>query len=396
MMSAGRPVRLPWLMSSACAGMFAFGIVMAVLGASLPALFSRIAFDKGEAGVLFLVMNLAMLGMSVLFGPFVDRFGFRVFLAGSAFLVAASLFLFARAASYAVLVAAAAVLGFGGGGLNGGTNALAADLYPERRTSALSLLGIFFGFGALAVPFLIGTLLERLGLGTILAVAAVLALAPGALYAALKFPGAKQAQGFPIARAAEVVRHPTLWLLGVLLFFQSGNEFTVGGWLSTHLHESFGLAASTAALVLAGYWAAIMAGRLVTARLAGRVADRTIIFASAGLSLAAALLLALAPSAGAAAAGAVALGFGFAAIYPTTLAVAGGLFPNLTGTAFSLIFVVALVGGMLCPWLAGRIAQSEGVRAALFIPVANCAMIIVIQAALARKAGRVKRAPAGI
>lgn len=394
-MNGLRGIRPGWLMSSACAGMFAFGIVMAVLGAILPALFSRISFDKGEAGALFLVMNLAMLGMSLLFGPVVDRFGFRLFLAFSAVAVAASFVLFARASSYGVLVAAAAVLGFGGGGLNGGTNALAADLYPERRTSALSRLGIFFGFGALAVPFLIGTLLERLGLGTILAVAAGLALVPAALYAVLEFPRAKQAQGFPIARAAEVIRDPTLWLLGLLLFFQSGNEFTVGGWLSTHLHESFGLAASTSALVLAGYWAAIMAGRLATARLAGRVADRTLILAGATLSLLATALLAAAPSGTAAAVAAAAVGFGFAAIYPATLAVAGGLFPTLTGTAFSLIFAIALAGGMLCPWLAGRIALARGVRGALFIPVVNCAMIIVLQRVLALKSGRAGRTPAG-
>jgi len=45
------------LMSSACAGMFVFGIVMAVLGAILPSLFDRIRFDKSAAGNLFLYMN---------------------------------------------------------------------------------------------------------------------------------------------------------------------------------------------------------------------------------------------------------------------------------------------------------------------------------------------------
>jgi ABC-type Fe3+ transport system permease subunit len=53
------------LMSSACAGIFVFGIVMAILGAILPSLFSRIQFDKSQAGNLFFYMNLAMLAMSV-------------------------------------------------------------------------------------------------------------------------------------------------------------------------------------------------------------------------------------------------------------------------------------------------------------------------------------------
>ena len=42
------------LMSSACAGMFIFGVVMAILGAILPTLFDTIQLDKSQAGNLFL------------------------------------------------------------------------------------------------------------------------------------------------------------------------------------------------------------------------------------------------------------------------------------------------------------------------------------------------------
>jgi hypothetical protein len=51
------------LIFSAWAGIFVFGLVMAILGAILPSLFERIDFNKSEAGNLFLFMNLAMLGM---------------------------------------------------------------------------------------------------------------------------------------------------------------------------------------------------------------------------------------------------------------------------------------------------------------------------------------------
>ena len=77
-MSDEHSPRFTGLMASLCAGMFVFGIVMAILGAILPSLFATIALDKAEAGNLFLVMNLAMLIMSLAFGPVVDRFGFKV------------------------------------------------------------------------------------------------------------------------------------------------------------------------------------------------------------------------------------------------------------------------------------------------------------------------------
>jgi len=377
------------LQASAWAGIFVFGIVMAILGAILPSLFERVGFGAGAAGNLFLTMNFAMLATTVFFGPLVDRFGFKSLLAVSAFLVALAFFLLSRAASYGLILAAAVVLGLGGGGLNGGANALTSDLHEgEKRGTALNVLGIFFGFGALSIPFLIGTLRELLGVPTILLIATGLGLLPVVIYIVLPFPRAKQAQGFPIKEAARIARSPLLWLCAFILFFQSGNEFTAGGWISTYLQRTHGLGADAAALALAAYWAAIMLGRLLSSRLVRRLRSETLILGSAALALAAAALMALAPSGAAAAAGAVLLGLGFAAIYPTTLAIVGGRFAALTGTAFSVAIAVGLVGGMLAPWLAGRIAEASSLRQGLIILVVNCAMIVVLTLAVTRRTNK--------
>ena len=386
------PAGVRSLMFSAWAGIFVFGIVMAILGAILPSLFERIQFNKSEAGNLFFFMNLAMLGMSVIFGPVVDRFGYRGFLALCCLLVAVSFFLFTIAPTYSLLMTAALLLGVGGGGLNGGSNALTSDLNPESRSAALNLLGIFFGFGALLIPFLIGTLLGRLGLNVILVIATVLSLIPFAFFLLLRFPAAKQAQGFPLRRAAGVIGHPLLWLCGFLLFFQSGNEFTVGGWISTYLNENFHFSPMSASLVLAGYWGAMMVGRLIVSRKLVKVwKNETLILSSAILALAGTAIVAAAPSGILAAVGVVLAGLGFAAIFPTTLAIAGEAFSDLTGTAFSVIFMVALAGGMIAPWLAGKVADASGLRSGFIIPVVCCAMIILLLLAIRRALRRSQR-----
>jgi len=380
------------LVFSAWAGIFVFGLGMAILGAILPSLFERIDFNKSEAGNLFFFMNLAMLGMSVLFGPVVDRFGYRVFLALCSLLVAVSFLLFTLAPTYSLLVAAAVLLGVGGGGLNGGSNALTSDLNPENRSAALNLLGIFFGFGALLIPLLIGTLLGILGLDAILVVATVLSLIPFAFFLALRFPPAKQAQGFPLRQAARVVGSPLVWLCGLLLFFQSGNEFTMGGWISTYLNEYFRFSPMTASLVLSGYWGAMMLGRLIVSRRLVKVLkNETLVLASAVLALAATALVAAAPSGPLAALGVVLTGLGFAAIFPTTLAIAGEAFSDLTGTAFSVIFMIALAGGMTAPWLTGKVANASGLRTGLIIPVVSCVMIILLQLLIMRTLRRSNR-----
>ena len=379
-----RPVRVGRLQASAFAGIFVFGIVMAVLGAILPSLFERLRIDKAEAGGLFLFMNFAMLVMSFFFGPVVDRFGFKHFLAASALLVALSFGLLAIAPSYGLIVLAVVVLGLGGGGLNGGTNALINDLHPGGQGPALNLLGVFFGFGALTIPFLIGTLLSWGGVVRILFLAAAAGFIPLIMFATQPFPEAKQPQGFPIRDVRRISGDPLLWLCAFILLFQSGNEFTIGGWISTYLQEGFRLKPSAASLVLAGYWAVFMAGRFAASRIVRKTGNHSLVLGSAVLSLAAAVLLVAAPAVGLAIAAILLLGLGFAAIYPTTLATAGARFASISGTAFSVIFTVALCGGMLSPWLAGTIAKSATLRRGLLIPVVNAAMIVILQIILSR------------
>lgn len=366
------------LLSSACGGMFVFGIVMAILGAVLPELTDKLQLNKAEAGNLFLYMNFAMLVMSLLFGPVVDRFGFKSFLIFCSLLVAVSFAVFSRANSYSMVVLAAAILGFGGGGLNGGTNALTSDIRPEKRGAALNLLGIFFGFGALLIPFLIGTLLSKAGVSSVLLLTAFISLVPFILFLIFKFPSPKHPQGFPIKQVASVIRNPMLWLCSLLLFFQSGNEFTVGGWISTYLHEYFGYTAAAASIFLAGYWGAIMTGRLVSSRIIAFFGNEKVIIFASIISLSAAVLIRFSQDRLLTGAGAILIGLGFAAVFPTTLAVIGESFPEFTGTAFSVALVVALAGGMTSPWITGKIAHAYTLKQGFSLPVFNCAMILII------------------
>ncbi len=149
--------RLGALDAIAWAGMFAFGIVMALLGATLPVLTGRLSLGLGDIGTLFLAMNAAMLAASLLVGPVMDRFGMKGPLTFGAAVVAGALVTIAAASRWGQLLPAVVCLGFGGGVLNAGTNTLVADVHddPETKASALNLLGVFFGFGALFLPFTI-------------------------------------------------------------------------------------------------------------------------------------------------------------------------------------------------------------------------------------------------
>lgn len=387
---AGPGIRAGWLSGAAYAGMFGFGIVMALLGAILPVISLRLHFDLAQAGNLFLVMNGAMLATTLALGPALDRFGMKPAMVVAPLFVAASLGLIAGAGTFNGLIAAVVLLGIGGGALNQATNTLIADLHVDasRKSAALNLLGVFFGFGALFIPFTIGSLLEALGLNSILYAAVLLAVVPAAVSVAPAFPAPQQREGVPVAQVLRYARQPLVMVFAFLLFFESGNEFLLGGYITTFLTRNLGATVSTASYLLAGYWGALMLGRIVLSRILLRVRGETLILASAlGVAASVALLI-FSTSLPIAAAATVLLGFSIAAVFPTVLGLAGSRYAGHSGTVFGILIGVALVGGMSLPWLAGRVSQSRSVTAGLFIAIVDALCIWGLQIAAGRILGR--------
>ena len=373
----------------AAAAMFVFGVVVALLGAVMPILSERLSIGLGEVATLFLAMNGAMLAASLIVGPSMDRFGMKAPLALGVLLAGLSLALVAVAPGFGALLGAVACLGFGGGIINAGANTLVADLHddPDAKAAALNLLGVFYGIGALLLPFGVGMLVARVGLAALLFSAAALCLATGLFALALRFPAAKQAQGWPIARAGRFLRMPFVLALAFLLFFESGNEFVLGGYFTTYVTQGLAVAPAPASYALTAYWAAILVARLVLARgLLARVGAHTAVAAGALLALVGALAVAAAPSLPVAAAGIVLTGLALAAVFPTVLGIAGARFPEHSGTVFGILFTVALTGGMTMPWLAGNLAARAGLRVVFVLVAVNFAAIALLNAVARRHA----------
>jgi fucose permease len=358
--------------------MFVFGIVMALLGSVLPVVSAELGFGPARAGDLLALMNFAMLLASLGIGPALDRFGFRRPLILGPLLVAAGLVQIARAGTYRELLVAAPLLGAGGAVLNTATNALIADLYPESKAknAALNRLGVFFGFGALGLPLAIGRLIETAGLRAILMAAAALVVSPSLAAAALRFPAPKQTRALPLRQVLTRERLPLVALFAALLFFQSGAEFVIGGYVPTLLTREIGAAVSAASYLFAGYWAALMAARVLLSRWLLRIRGESLVPLCAAGSLVATTGLIASRTLPAAGAAVIALGFSISGIFPTVLGVAGARFQEASGTLFGLLFTAALTGGMLAPWLAGRAAEAAGLRWGLgVLPAAFAAMI---------------------
>jgi MFS transporter, FHS family, glucose/mannose:H+ symporter len=356
---------------AACLGMLAFGIVLTTLGTILPSVMVRFGLDKTEAGALFPVLTGAILVGTLLCGPAVDRFGFKGMLALATLLIVVGLEGIAVAPSMVALRVAVAVIGLGGGVLNSGTNALVADISEDGRTAGLSLLGVFFGVGAAGMPFTLGVLQQQFGYVTIIEGVGAVGLAPLLYILLIRFPAPKHPHDFPLSDAARLVRDPILLLMGLMLFLGSGLEITVGGWTSTFFAEELGLVADRALIYLSLYWVGMMLARLALGSALRRAAPQRVMLGCVLIAIAGSIMLLASRTLAPSAVGVFLLGVGFAATFPVVLGFVGDRYPRLSGTAFSLVISMALIGGMFVPYMTGAIGNARGLRVSfLIVPTA--------------------------
>jgi len=358
-------IRRGMLFGGAATGIFVFGIVMAVLGTlfGLPEMRARLQIDMAQQGNVFLLLFMGILVSTLVAGPAIDSIGNKIILVASSALVAAGMAGLAYAHSFRGAAIPAVLLGLGGGGLNTSTNVLVSDLYGEKRGPMLNLLGIFYGIGALCIPLLAAVIAGHFAIGPQLLTCAGFAGACALLFLAMHFPASSAPQSFSWREALRVAQYPGVLVLGFLLFCQSGNEASISGWTSTYVGAA-GLGARTATLILAGYWAALMAGRLAVSGLLKVVGKLQLVLANRSE----AMLVA----------GVLVIGLSYAGVFPTALAIAGDTYRKMAGTVFGLLFAIALVGGMSFPWAVGQISQRFGVRIGMVVPLAAAVGICVL------------------
>ena len=373
--------------AAACLGMLVFGVVLTTLGAVLPSVTPRFGLAKETAATLFPLLSFGILAGSIVFGPIVDRRGYRTILIASIALTIAGLEGIAFAPSFGALRVAVVAIGFGGGIINGATNALVADISVGGRGAGLSLLGIFFGFGAVGVPLALGALLGTYPYDAILASIGGAMLAPLTLIVVTRFPPPKQPQGFPIAAGVRLLKQPFILLCGLMLFLESGMEITVGGWTATFFAEELGITPRWTLVLLSIFWLGMILARLALGTVLRTAPPLRAMAVCIAVALCGSALLLGAHHFPVAAAGVFLLGVGFAANFPVVLGLVADRYAALSGTAFSIVIALALVGGMTLPYIAGVLGSAYNLRTSfLLVPAALLCLAVLLAVAGRRRA----------
>ncbi len=335
---------------AACAGMAFFGVAMLSLGPILGPLNAIVA----GANALPATMSLGIIAGTLLFGPVVDRFGYKWLLIISSILALAGLQGLANFTTIGLLHVSIFCLGLGGGILNGETNALVSDIYEDKdRSGKMALLGAFYCIGAL-----LWTLLNyfipnfRIPLNAASIVMALFIL----WFFFVQFPEAKPVESQSLSKSLGLLKYPALLLFGLVLFFQSGFEGISGNFTVSYLQLKAGVEASAATLAMTWFTIGMLAGRLMLDAINKRVGDLATLYIYLAVAVVGVAIFSFFTGSISLVYLATALiGYGVGATFPVVLTFIGGAFRDLSGTAFSIALFIGLVGQSVLNKIAGAI-----------------------------------------
>ncbi len=363
---------------SACAGMLLFGVSLITLGSVAPDLKVKLGLNEIGSGTLFSILPFGILIGSLIFGPVVDRFGYKVLLSASCILLAVGFEGVAWSADASLMKVFIFIVGLSGGIVNGSTNSLVADISDFDKRSNLSLLGVFFGIGALGMPLVLGILEASFDFEAIISAVGIISFATGIFFMLIKLPPPKQKQGIPLSAGLSLFKDSLLILIAFFLFFQSSFEGIINNWTTTYLIDMHLTEQSSALYGLSLFVAGMAVMRLITGTLLRNVSVRMILIASFILILFGLILIKTGFTLPTTLMGFMILGAGLAGGFPIMLGFVGDRYAGLSGTAFSFVLVVGLIGNMLVNYCMGFISQKFGIGHLVTVAFAETIVMIVL------------------
>ncbi len=381
------------LILSAVLAIFVYGMIAAMLGTILPDLSARFHLTPKQNGTIALTQAIGLVIASISVGPLVDSQGVKTGMIIGLVVICAALALLPRSTGFGQIAAYLFLLGLGGGTIVTAANGLGTAISQGHTSTALNLLNLFFGLGGLATPFISANLLG--GNSTRLCyLTAALSGGTLAVNAATAMPPPSGSQSAALAGIGTLIGSPALWMLSLFLFLYVASEVGVWNWLVQHLIAQ-GIPESRALNILSlGFALGLLVGR-VAAGFSSRPlilwilpsALQTLVHSDLTVTLVAAVEMLVTTylmlqTRRATTAGLLVFlaGVSMAPVFPTTLAITGTAFPQMTGTALGFVIAFGWVGLAISSRIIGSVAGGEPTRlkkALLLLPGMAAVMILV-------------------
>ncbi|MBN2010661.1 MFS transporter [candidate division KSB1 bacterium] len=361
-----------YILAVANVSVFINGIILTILGTVMNYVIDDYNLTLTTAGSIITILNFGLIiGISIL-GPIIDGQGFkRIFILGL-IIVSSSLAAIALTSNLMILRIGCFLIGLGGSIISGVSNTLVADVCDESEKNwHIGLLGFTFTLSAVGLPFIMQSALTRMSYGIVFLSITILMLCFVFVSARIRYPGPKWNQGLPIKEGIGLLKNTTLLFIGFVLFFQSGMETIFANFTTVFIHQSFAVPNELATSYPAYFWIGMLASRAVLTSILRSINIISIIYLSIGIVLSGLTLLGFAHNPPLAIIGLILCGLGLGSGFPAFTMITTTLVRQLSGTAISIIFFIALIGGTSIAFFIGAMSDFITIRTTfqIFIPL---------------------------
>lgn len=354
------------------------GVVTTLLGPMLPLLMARWSMTDERAGLFFTFQFFGNLAGIATLGPLLIRRGYgQTFVIG--FISIGVGIAGLNSANEFACLTSTAIFGYGLGLILSGVNLWAAEVAGARRTSALSILNVAWGLGAISCPALVLLAHQARRLPILLFGIAGLSALAALVIGLTNIEPATHKSDAPGIPGGELQAGKKFTIaLGGLFFLYIGTEGCIGGWTASLAKRMGNSGGNLWELAPMFFWAGLLSGRALAPVILRRISERTLF--AGGLILAGSFSAALwwAASSFRGIAICVALtGLGLSTIYPLIISWMVGHFGVEAKRVGSVMFALASVGGAILPAAVGYTSTHTGsLRAGLLVPFFACVMML--------------------
>jgi len=357
------------------------GIVTVLLGPVLPTLSARWSLSDAQAGEFFTAQFLASTVGVALSGVLVPRLGYRVVIVlGLVFMAAgvAALPLGSRLLG----MAAVAAYGIGLGLAIPACNLLVAEVNPEKRAAAVSLLNFSWSVGAVACPFLLTPFQHKGDIAIFFYALAGFVMLIAILLARVTFPRPARPSQQPspnVQPLLRMLRSRVAIVLGTLFFVYVGTENAMGGWLASYARRLSNAPGTLWVTAPSFFYVGLLTGRALAPGFLRWMDELRLARISMSCALIGMIALLSVHSVAGAMMSATVIGLGFAAMYPITISLLSSNFGSGATRLGSVMFMLASIGAACMPWLVGVIStHMSSLKVGLSIPLAGSILMLIL------------------
>ena len=372
--------RLSRLELAACLTLGVIGVYSTSFGPAMGTLAEDFGVSLDRAGVLLTVAFLGGIAASGGVALRLHRVEPRLFTGGGLLLLALGMAGLGFANSWALALGSLAFAGIGGGLMDAGSHTIVARV-SEDVTRGINRLNVCFAVGAIVGPLLSGSVLAANANGRWIVYGCVALLAAaGAVLMLATPPGdgyGAEATGSGDGQSEHAGMSRLAWLMGAVLFLYVGAEFGLGSWVASYTDAEFDAGTFAGGVITAAYWGSLMCGRLISGALfAHAVPARRVLLVSIAAGLVTSAGIAAANEVFVLAVAAACLtGLAFGPVWPAAMAIAT---TGRSRSAPAALVTIGNSGGLVFPYLQGRLLVSQGAATGIALSAVLCAGMLLL------------------